>query len=247
MNTDIRIAITCTDHPKTKKLIRRLGYESFWCLVKFWSFVAVNKPDGDISCYDSEDIEIGSGWDNEEGVFYNALVDLGFVDERENNKTVHDWEKHNGWACGAEKRSEHARTAAKARWDKRITHGGTTELMPEQCGEHTNSNAPSPNPSPNPSPKPKRTNGKFNPVLFRPEWVSEDLWQELLENRKYKKLQNSKLALTTITNSIKKAVDCGYCVEECIGQFVTSGWKRFDVDWMKKKNTETQNYMAGIK
>ena len=81
---------------------------------------------------------------------------------------------------------------------------------------------------------------KFDLVSFRPDWIPDKLWLSFLENRKFKKLQNSELALTTILRAIKKAVDAGYSVESCIGQFVTSGWKRFNVDWMKDNGGQIQ-------
>ena len=87
MPTDIRVAITCADHPKTIKLMRRLGDGSFWNLIKFWCFVAANKPSGDISCLDSEDIEIGAGWAGEHDTFYKALLDLKFIVK----KMIHLW------------------------------------------------------------------------------------------------------------------------------------------------------------
>ena len=83
--------------------------------------------------------------------------------------------------------------------------------------------------------KGKEKKKKFDPILFRLEWIPEDLWEAFLENRKEKKLSNSKLALTTITNALFEATQQGYTVERCIGQYVSGGWKRFDVEWMKNK------------
>jgi len=77
---------------------------------------------------------------------------------------------------------------------------------------------------------------KFCPVKFKPEWITQDLWDSLLENRKFKKLQNTKLALQTFINAIGDGVKHGFTAEECIGEFCSSGWKRFNWDWMPTKN-----------
>ncbi len=155
MNSDIRVAVTCPDHPKVKKLMRRHGDIAFWNLIKFWSFIAINKPQGDLSGYDIDDLEIGAGWSGEPGVFYQSLVELRFVDVIDGKTYIHDWENHKGWACHAEKRSEKAKKAASARWEKRTgSTGSNAKTCSEQCNEHTPSNAPSPSPSPSPSPNP---------------------------------------------------------------------------------------------
>ena len=54
-----------------------------------------------------------------------------------------------------------------------------------------------------------------------------------MENRKFKKLQNTELALKTFCNSISEGIERGYTAEECIGEYVSSSWKRFNADWMK--------------
>lgn len=68
---------------------------------------------------------------------------------------------------------------------------------------------------------------------FRPSWISLTLWDEVISNRKFKKLQNTALALKTFTNSLKKGVDAGYSVEICVGEYVASSWKRFNHEWIK--------------
>ena len=79
---------------------------------------------------------------------------------------------------------------------------------------------------------------KFDPVKFRPDFIPKDLWFSLLENRKFKKLENSKLALTTICNALQKGIVAGFDIEECIGQYVSSKWTRFNHTWMKNDNRQ---------
>lgn len=108
--TDIRLACSFRDHPKRKKLQRRLGAAGVLALVDLWSWCGTNKPTGDLAGMDDEDIEIAAGWDGAAGVFVTTLRELRLLDER----TLHDWETHQGWAFGAAERSQAARVAGLA-------------------------------------------------------------------------------------------------------------------------------------
>lgn len=59
---DIRIDVEFFSHPKTVKLERRLGLEAVKALMVLWSWAARNRPDGDLSGLENEDIEIAAGW-----------------------------------------------------------------------------------------------------------------------------------------------------------------------------------------
>jgi len=158
MNTDIRLITSFKDHPKRIKLEMILGKEGTSYLIDFWLSTAVNRPDGILSNWDELDISIAAGWRKDPKEFIKALMDCGFLEKRKDTYYVHDWDAHQGWACGATARSAHASHAAKVRWSKK-TGESKHEAKPEQCTpdaqampEHTLGNAPSP--SPNPKPKP---------------------------------------------------------------------------------------------
>ena len=108
---DARIAVTLPGHPKTKKLIRRLGDGAAWKLVCLFLWAASNRPNGDLSGLDGEDIEIAVDWAGEEGAFVGALCAVGFLDGEPGSYKIHDWSDHNAWASGSDLRS------AKARWN----------------------------------------------------------------------------------------------------------------------------------
>lgn len=118
MNKDFRVAIGLTTHPKTIKLMRRLGDRAFYNLIRLWSYVAQSKPDGTLCNVDTDDIEIAADWQGKDGVFCQALIDLHFLDEVNGIYTIHGWREHNGYAANAESRSNKARLAAAAKWDK---------------------------------------------------------------------------------------------------------------------------------
>lgn len=113
--SDARINTELPAHPKTKKLIRRLGESGAWHWIKLICWVAANRPSGDLKGMSGEDIELAIDWTGEPDALVNALLDLGFLDiVRENplHCRMHDWDDHNPWAMGARARSIRARWAA---------------------------------------------------------------------------------------------------------------------------------------
>ena len=156
MNSDIRLSTSFFNHPKTIKLQRRLGGDGVVCLLRLWSFAAVNNPDGDLSNRDDEDLIIASGWQKDESEFITNLTEIGFLEKTENGYLIHDWEVHQPYAVHAKARSEKAKKAAQARWEKedRINSEKTKDatstakrMLPQRI-----SSAPSPSTSPSPSP-----------------------------------------------------------------------------------------------
>lgn len=171
---DARIRIDLPAHPKTKKLIRRIGEGGAWRLVCLFLWAASSRPDGDLSGMTGEDVELAADWQGEEGAFIGALLEVGFVDGEEGSYSIHDWQEHNPWAAGSEARSE------KSRWIALCKHHGrkkAAQMMPDYAerlqnadekpatSTHKakddsatsmrnaeNSSAPSPSPSPLPLP-----------------------------------------------------------------------------------------------
>lgn len=69
----------------------------------------------------------------------------------------------------------------------------------------------------------------------RPDFISEQLWADFIDNRKFKKLQNSPAALKVICKKLREAVDKGFSIEECVGEYISSNWQRFDVEWIANR------------
>lgn len=126
LNEDIRISVEFWTHPKTVKLERRLGIEGPKHLQMLWSWVAKNKPDGDLTGMDDEDIEIAASWQGDEGLFIKTLIDLKWIDSRSINESsndrstneiysIHDWQDRNPWAANADERSNKARFSRLAK------------------------------------------------------------------------------------------------------------------------------------
>lgn len=182
MATDARLSVGLSQHPKTRKLIKRLGQAAGWNLVCLILWTAANRSDGDLKGMSPEDIELAADWSGEDGLFVRALTDVRFLDEEGGQYRMHDWAEHNPWAAGAEQRS------AKARWNAAKRHHGVAEadrLVPEYAAvrnagsnatsttpaqeEQERSNAPSPSPSPSPIPtSPSLRSGEGAPDDARP-------------------------------------------------------------------------------
>ena len=128
MAVDARIAVSLPSHPKTKKLIKRLGQQAAWNLVCLILWAATNRSDGTLSGMSIEDIELAADWAGDDGAFVAALIDVRFLDDEDGAFVLHDWHEHNPWAAGADARS------AKALWNAAKRHHGTAEadrLVPE--------------------------------------------------------------------------------------------------------------------
>lgn len=118
MNSDIRLSVGFWSHPKTKKLIKRLGLEGVRSLQILWLWAAQNKADGLLTSMDWEDIELAADWQGQERKFFEQCINV-WIDEIDGVYILHDWEEHNPWQAEAAARSEQARQNAKAGWAKR--------------------------------------------------------------------------------------------------------------------------------
>lgn len=121
MATDARISVGLKDHPKMKKLIRRLGPGAGLAIIWLFLWSAQNRSNGDLAGMTDEDIELACDWSGEAGAFVREAADVKFLDGEEGDRRIHDWAEHNPWAAGAGMRS------AKARWNSVKGHHGEAE------------------------------------------------------------------------------------------------------------------------
>jgi hypothetical protein len=246
MNTDIRISVSFKDHRKRKKLRLLIGECATDYLIDLWISTAMNHPSGVLDGMDEFDIALESGWVKDPFIYTEGLVKAGFLDRSESGVfSLHDWEEHQGYVVHAKERSMKAKKAAEERWKKNEKNATSMEKdarsmlqacrsMLHACRSDAPAPAPAPAPVPAPVPKQKKKIKEYNPEKENPDFIPEDLWLSLLENRRFKKLQNSKLALTTICNSFQKAVDSGYTIEAVISTYVSGKMQTFNVEWMKE-------------
>jgi len=162
---DIRISTGFPDHPKTKKLIRKAGYEAVFCLLRLWIWAAQNRCKGVLDRMDEEDLEIVSGWSGEAGFFLSVCEDIGWLDKEDGLYKLHDWQEWQPWVYGAEDRGDKARFSRMAKTHPQIYAAlkvqGIDAISSQKYVSLTsaqrNVNAaltPSPSPSPAPTPAP---------------------------------------------------------------------------------------------
>ena len=153
MAEDFRVAVDLADHPKTVKMVTRLGEGSFRCLQRLWGFTAKYRQKGLLTGMNVEDIEIAAKWSGEAGQFVAVLIDVRFLDKLKNGLyRIHDWKESNGWVYFAPERREKAKNAAKARHTKSHNKlGGCSDQQLDMPGIGP-SCAPIPSPTPSPTP-----------------------------------------------------------------------------------------------
>lgn len=144
---DIRLDINFCDHPKTKRLIRALGHEGFFSLVKLWTNAARLYPKGHLKDLDEIDIADLAGWSGDPDKFVTALIDprINFIEKVEDQYYIHDWEENQPWIYYQEERSAKAKKAARKRWgEEDNSEGQTGSIEPNDApsdNEHPSSNA----------------------------------------------------------------------------------------------------------
>lgn len=177
MSKDTRIINTLPNHPKTRKLIKKVGQQGAWNLICLFIFTTENRSDGELTGLGVDDIEMVSDWLGAEGEFVKALREVGFLEMQGGVFVIHDWATHNPWASSQGLRN------SKARWNAVYRHHGKAEAdrqVPEYAqirkqvaNEQDATSTPSrnaPSPSPLPSPKPKKE--KPDALVYFPEFWS---------------------------------------------------------------------------
>lgn len=239
---DMRLSLDFVDHPKVRKLIRKAGYEGFYSLIKLFSMAGKLYQKGVLKDLEIEDIEDLCEWHGEEGKLVETLIDVCFIDKTQNCFIIHDWRHHQPWIYHADARSEQAKKAIEARWEKaknRKEDTKNTDSIRPVIREYTNSdtdrNTPLPLPLPLPSPIPKKRKDTLAQTSFARFW-------ELYPKKKakgdaekaWKKLKPSE----SLVDTIIKAVEA---------QKSSTDWKRdggqyipYPATWLNRKGWEDE-------
>jgi hypothetical protein len=233
MNTDFRVSVSLPTHPKCLKLMRRCGDRAFYCLIRFWAFVAQNRPDGNLKGLDIEDIEIACDWQGDAGSMHRALLELCFIEMLGDALVVHDWAYHNSFAIHAMERSQKAKKAAEVRWNTQKTCSEHAPSIANNMQGDASSNAPSPIPIPIP------TNVKNNPPIpppggdcvskyQYPDWLDKILWADFKRMRsKIKKPITTIRTVDRLLAKLKGLIDEGHNQSEIIQRSIDHCWQDF--------------------
>jgi hypothetical protein len=105
------------DHPKTRKLARRVGGtpQAIGHLHCLWWWALDYAPDGDLSKHDVEDLAIACEWDGDPAEIIGHLTACGFLDNGA-GLHIHDW-----WEYGESliQQREVNRARARASYEKK--------------------------------------------------------------------------------------------------------------------------------
>lgn len=135
MTDDVRLSVGLRRHRKTKRLKRILGADGCWSLVCLFMWVGEERWTGDLSGLSDVDLEEEADWEGDPGKFVAALIEVGFIDGDEFDRSIHDWEEHNPYAAGKGARIERGKRGADARWNKHAIsmQQASTSIALEQC------------------------------------------------------------------------------------------------------------------
>ena len=152
MSDDIRLKINFKGHRKRRKLKKLLGASYLDYLTDIWLTVAEERPDGNISDWDDDDLLIAASattpFKGPAHKLREALIDVGFLDAGDTLKlVVHDWTEHQPWVIGSPMRKEKNKRNAMIRWAKRDgawkdCKGQCNSQCVSQCSLHSVSQCP---------------------------------------------------------------------------------------------------------
>jgi hypothetical protein len=83
------------DHPKRRRLSRRLGIDehaTLGLLLCFWWWCLDYAPDGDLAEFEPEDVAEGMGWAGDATVLLDTMRECGFIE----GTAIHDWDDYAG-------------------------------------------------------------------------------------------------------------------------------------------------------
>jgi hypothetical protein len=150
-------------HPKLLRLCRVLGIsqpQAVGHLHFLWWWAVDYGHDGNLSRFDALDIAVAGMWDGEPDAFLSALIQCGWIDQDDDELTVHDWDEYLGRlidrrAANAERmrdararkksqRADHVQRTSTARSDTNPARAGAT--VPNQTipNQERGSNEPLP-------------------------------------------------------------------------------------------------------
>jgi len=115
MSTDIRISTKLLTHHKFAKLKKHIGDAAAEHLLWLWCYTADNRPHGELTGMDNDDIAHAANYHGDPEKFVRILLSVGWLDQLPSGvHAIHDWADHNPWVYSSEPRSDRARLSRMA-------------------------------------------------------------------------------------------------------------------------------------
>lgn len=182
---DIRLDTKFFGHPKTMKLLRRLGPDGVLSLLRLWCWAAENRPTGVLHGLDGEAVDLIAAGSTDQAdqtdqaSFFQVAKGLGWIDLGEDGVLrLHEWAQYNPWAADAPNRSDKARfsklaSVAPEVYYKFVQEGRNsitaeeyrTALRQRADNAPTTKHVDRPAPNPSPSPAPGTDNDPMRTLL----------------------------------------------------------------------------------
>lgn len=157
-------------HPKTKRMCRLLKISPVIAvghLHFLWWWAMNHAQDGCLDRYDADDIADACGWYGDVNLFYNALIDSGFIDESETGFIIHDWHDYAGKLIAL--RQKDADRKRNSRGKKDESEGSPADIQRTSDGHLEDSDGRrtesirNPNPNLNQNLKPNKELKEYRP------------------------------------------------------------------------------------
>lgn len=209
--TDIRLDVEFFEDFRFQKIMRQFGTEGVLGVILLWCYCAKHFPSdsGHFPKYfDEEDLLFACKVDLDRNDYVEMLLKLEIIGKDDDHFYIREWDEMQPWAAEARLRSEKAKKAAAARWEKqkkqpvkkkkeapkKSESKSDANALPEHESGNANamqngdcSNAPSPSPtlfvnSPYSPPEGDELVEAFCeivPELPQPETVTEDLMRKV--------------------------------------------------------------------
>lgn len=110
----LNLSLDYFSHPKTMRLAGLLGRNAEVLPIRLWCYCGKHHcVDGKLSGYGPHEVEAVVGWWGKSGGMVEAMIKVGYLEEKDDGFIVTDWLDHNGHLAAFKSR---AKKAAKERW-----------------------------------------------------------------------------------------------------------------------------------
>ena len=114
----IELHDTAREHPKVLKLAKDLKIppaHALGHLCSLWLWTLRMAPDGDLSSFERDDLEIAAGWLGEDGVLIDAMIKRRLIVENGDGLAIHDWDEYATHLKAAERKRKQRERKKRSR------------------------------------------------------------------------------------------------------------------------------------